>query len=187
MATTLMRHIEAFEPEADDWPQYAERMEEMFVANEMVGEDKAEKRRSVFLSVVGKRTYNILRSLFSPDKPSTKTFEELTAVLTSHFSPPPSEVIQRFRFYGRSRQPGESVSAFIAELRKLTEYCNFGASLNAALRDRIVGGINNEATLLGERALTYQRAVEISQSVETSDANLREMKPVPIKTEPVFE
>ncbi|XP_064396342.1 uncharacterized protein K02A2.6-like [Halichondria panicea] len=190
MATTLMGHIEAFEPEADDWPQYAERMEEMFVANEMVGEGMAEKRRSVFLSVVGKRTYNILRSLLSPDKPSTKTFEELTAVLTSHFSPPPSEVIQRFRFYGRSRQPGESVSAFIAELRKLTEYCNFGASLNAALRDRIVGGINNEATqkrLLGERALTYQRAVEISQSVETSDANLREMKPVPIKTEPVFQ
>ncbi len=153
-----------------------------------------QRRRSVFLSVVGKRTYTILRSLLSPDRPSTKTFEELTAVLIRHFSPPPSEVIQRFRFYSRSRQPGESVSAFIAELRRLTEHCNFGASLNAALRDRIVGGINDEATrkrLLGERALTYQRAVEIAQSVETSGANLREMKtpiqPVTVKTEPVYQ
>lgn len=37
--------------------------------------------------------------------------------------------------------------------------------------------------------MTYERAVEIAQGVETSDANLREMttplKPVTVKTEPV--
>ncbi len=60
-----------FDLDSDDWPEYAERMEEMFFANEIVGEAKAEKRRSVFLSVVGKRTYTILRSLLSPDRPST--------------------------------------------------------------------------------------------------------------------
>lgn len=96
---------------------------------------------------------------------------ELIAVLTKHFSPPPSEVIQRFRFYSRVRQPGESVSVsvFVAELRKLTKYCNFGDSLDKALRDRIVGGINHEATrkkLLSERELTYKRAVEIAKELK---------------------
>ena len=73
-------------------------------------------------------------------------------------------------------------------MRELTEYCNFGDSLDKALRDRIVGGINHESTqkkLLSERNLTYERAVEIAQGVETSDANLREMttplKPVTVK------
>ena len=58
------------------------------------------------------------------------------------FQPPPSEVIQRFRFYSRVRQAGKSVSAFVVALRELTKYCNFGDSLDKALRDRIVGGIN---------------------------------------------
>ena len=201
MATTLLGHIEPFDPDTDDWLQYVERMEEMFKANDLTGPEKAEKRQSIFLSVfflsvAGKHTYGILQSLLSPDRLATKTFEELTAVLTKHFSPPPSEVIQRFRFYSRVRQPGESVSVavFVAELRKLTKYCNFGDSLDKALRDRIVGGINHEATrkkLLSERELTYKRAVEIAKGVETSDANLREistpLKPVTVKTEPVHK
>ena len=118
MATTLLGQIEPFDPYTDDWLQYVERMEQMFIANDLTGAEKAEnlKRRSIFLSVIGKRTYGILRSLLSLDRPATKTLGELIAVLTKHFSPPPSEVIQRFRFYSRVRQPGESVSAFVAAL-----------------------------------------------------------------------
>ncbi len=52
-------------------------------------------------------------------------------------------------------------------------------------------GINDELMqkkLLSEKGLTYTRAVEIAQGVETSEANLREIKgPVPIKTEPVYQ
>ena len=84
MATALIGHIEAFDPDTDDWPQYVERMEEMFKANSLTGESKAEKRHSSLLSLA---------------KPATKMFEELTAVSPQHFSPPPSEVIQRYRFY----------------------------------------------------------------------------------------
>ena len=63
MATTLLGHIEPFDPDTDDWLQYVERMEQMFTANDLVGAKKAEKRRSIFLFVVGKRTYGILRRL----------------------------------------------------------------------------------------------------------------------------
>ena len=192
MAAALIGHIETFDPDTDDWSQYVERMTEMFKANDLMGDEKEEKRRAIFLMMVGKRTYNILRSLLTPAKPTAKKFEELTELLSAHFSPPPSEALQRFRFYGRVRQPGESVAAFVAELRKLSEHCNFGDSLNKALRDRIIGIINDDAIrdkLLGERTLTYERAVEIAQGVETKYASLREMttlhKPVTVKSEPV--
>ena len=86
------------------------------------------------------------------------------------------------------------MSVFVPELRKLTEYCNYGNSLDNALRDRIVGEINHEATqkkLLSERELTYERAVEIAKGVETSDAHLREistpLKPVTVETELVHK
>ncbi len=133
MATTLLGHIEEFDPATDDWTLYVERMEEMFKANDLTGRDKAEKRSAIFLSIVGKRTYSLLRSLLALDKPSTNTLEELTAKLTEHFSPAPSEVMQRFRFYSRNRKPGEAVTEFVAELRKLSEHCNFGDALDKAL------------------------------------------------------
>ena len=78
----------------------------------------------------------------------------------------------------------------MAELRRLSEHCNFGDALEKALRDRIAVGIGDEAIqkkLLSEPDLTYDQAVLVAQGVETAGANLREMnKPLrPIKTEPV--
>ena len=54
--------------------------------------------------------------------------------------------MQRFRFNSRSRKAGESVAAYVAELRRLAQYCNYGDTLDKMLRDRIVYGMNDEAT-----------------------------------------
>ena len=54
----------------------------------------------------------------------------------------PSETVQCSCFNTRIRKPGESVATFVAELRSLAKHCNFGASLNEMLRDRIVCGID---------------------------------------------
>ena len=63
MATALLGHIDQFDPAGEQWPQYVERLEQFFVANEITGDGKAVKRRATFLSVVGRCTYNLLRSL----------------------------------------------------------------------------------------------------------------------------
>ena len=126
-----------------------------FAAN---GETKAEKRRSVFISVMGPKSYTLLRNLLAPVKPKDKSFEELAAVLTKHYSPAPSEVMQRFRFNTRTRREGELVAEFVADLRRLAEFCNFGATLEKMLRDRLVCGIQDEPIqkkLLAEKALTF--------------------------------
>ena len=146
--------------------------------------------------MIGPGPYKLLQSLLTPDKPSDKTFEELTALLSKHYSPPPSEVIQRYRFNSRSRNAGESIAAYVADLRRLAEFCNFGTTLEKMLRDRIVYGVNCEGIqrkLLAERELTYEWDLAISQGSEEADRNLREMrisksKPTPsvvIKQEPV--
>jgi len=79
---------------------------------------------------------------------------------------------------------GESVSAsaFIAEVRKLKD---------KALRDRIVGGINHEATqkklLLSESKLTYTKAIETAQGDGTSDTEMQTPLKPTVKTEPVHQ
>ena len=80
----------------------------------------------------------------SPDKPSAKTFDELNHIMKEHFNPKPSEMVQRYIFDSRLRQPTESVSAYVAELRRLAHDCNFGTTLEQRLRDRLVCGMNDD-------------------------------------------
>lgn len=65
----------------------------------------------------------------------------------------------------------ESVANYVAELRSLADYCNFGESLEAMLRDRLMCGINDagiQTRLLAEAKLTYKRALEIAKGQETA-------------------
>jgi hypothetical protein len=176
----LLGKIDAFDPELEEWPQYVERLDQFFEANDLTGDGKATKRRATFLTVIGSRPYKLLRSLISPAKPSDKTYDELVKKLTEHYSPTPSEVMQRFRFNSRSRKTEESVAAYMADLRRLAEHCNYGDTLDKMLRDRLVWGINDagiQKKLLQENdPLTLARALTIAKGAETADKNLKEMK-----------
>ena len=44
----------------------------------------------------------------------------------------------------RSRTPGQSVSMYVAELKKLAEFCNFGDMLKLMLRNCLVCRIGNK-------------------------------------------
>ena len=174
-STGTLGRIEEFDG-TSDWDQYVERLENFFLANDI---DVDEKQRAVFLSVVGPATYKILRNLITPAKPVEKTLAELIEVLSKHYKPRPSEIMERFKFHSRSRRPGESVATYVAELRSLTEFCNFGASLEEMIRDRLVCGINDSSLqkwLLAEPVLTYKRAVELALSSETATQSVKELR-----------
>ena len=175
MSGTLGR-VEDFDGNKDDWQQYVERLEHFFVAN---GIDGAEKKRAVFLSVIGPSTYKTLRNLLYPDKPGDKSYASLVDTLSKHFKPAPSEIVERFRFNSCTRRPGESIATFVAELRALAEFCNFGDTLGVMLRDRIVCGINDDAIqrrLLSDPKLDYAKAVETALNMETAAQSMKTLK-----------
>lgn len=67
---------------------------------------------------------------------------------------------------------------FDVNLRKLSEHCSFGATLNDSLRDRFVCGLKNESIqkkLLSEKELTYDKAVEIANAMESAHKDVREL------------
>ena len=159
---SLLGRLDEFDGSKEDWPQYIERVNHFFAAN---GIDNAGKKKSAFLSSVGPATYALVRNLVSPEKPGDKSYEELVTILTHHFNPTPSETVQRFKFHSRFRKPTESVAKFVSGLRSLAEFCNFWASLEEMLRDRLVCGIQNtpiQKRLLAEKTLTFTRALELS-------------------------
>ena len=134
------------------------------------------RRKLFFLSVVGAGTYKVLRNIVSPAKPGDKSYADLVKALSQHFKPTPSEIVERFKFHSRVRKPGESVAAYVAELRSLTEFCNFGERLEVMIRDRLVCGINDspiQKCLLSEPGLTYEKAVELALNAAQSLQELR--------------
>ncbi len=86
------------------------------------------------------------------------------------------------------------MATYVADLRRLAEFCDFGGTLNKMIRDRLVCGVNHEGIqkkLLAERDLTYDRALMIAQGFEEADKNLKEMRmqkpPMTVKQEPVYQ
>ena len=162
--------------EKEDWTEYVERFKQFLIAMNVTDGDR---KQAMFLTCVGRNTYKILRNLLAPKKPEEESFDNLTKVLEGHFKPAPSEIVERCKFHTIFRRVGESVATFVSELRSLLEFCNFGDTLEVMIRDRIVCGINDEAMqkrLLAEPKLTYARAIELAQSLEQADKNVKELK-----------
>ena len=106
---------------------------------------------------MGATTYKLLKNLLSSVKPDEKAYSDLVAVLTEHYNPAPSEIVQQFKFHSHCRKGGETVATFLSELRSLAQHCNFGAALDNMLRDRFVCGIQDDSIqrrLLSELKLT---------------------------------
>ena len=168
--------VGAFKEGQEEWKQYVERLEQYLIAN---GVENADKKRAIFLSTIGPQAYKLLSSLVAPAAPGEKAYEDLVQAMTDHHSPPPSEIVQRYRFHTRFRQQGETVATYVSELRALAQWCNFGQSLENMLRDRLVVGIDNEAIqrrLLSETTLTFKKALELAQSLEAAVKNTKEIQ-----------
>ena len=172
---TTIGKIESFDDTKENWETYVERVEQFFLANDIDDDHKV----PTLLSLIGGKTYTLLRDLLAPEKPATKSFQQIVTTLQEHLSPKPLEIAERFRFYKRNQHEGESILSYVAELRKLATHCNFGGNLNEALRDRLVCGLRNmqiQKRLLSEAKLKYSKAVEIAVAMETAIRDASELQ-----------
>ena len=160
----------------EDWTAYTERLENYFTANDV---EDGSKKRAILLNVCGAATYKLIRSLAAPEKLTDYSYEALKQMVKTHHNPKPSVIVQRFKFNTRVRQGGESIAKFVAELRQLSEFCDFGETLSDMLRDRLVCGIGDtriQRRLLAEPELTFQKALTLSQAMELADRHTKDLQ-----------
>ena len=166
--------IGIFDSNEEDWQSYVERLKLYCIANSI---DTEEKQRAILLSACGPATYRTIKNIVAPIKPAEKTFDDIVKLMGEHYNPKPTPTVQRCLFNARSRKQGETVAKFITELKRLTEYCEFGDRLDEMMRDRLVCGINEERwqkRLLAEPNLTYKKAIDIAQALETAEKNVKD-------------
>ncbi|CAC5387448.1 unnamed protein product [Mytilus coruscus] len=128
----------------------------------------------------GKKTYKLMRNLSAPQKPGKKTYDDIVKLVTDHQNPKPSSIVQRCKFNSRSRQPKRiNWSQFVAELRQISEHCDYEATLDDMLRDRLVCGIKEDRIqrrLLAEPGLTFKKAMEVATAMEMAAKNAHDLQ-----------
>ena len=187
-STSLFGVLGEFDPSTELFTAYLERLEQFFIANS-IGQCSADasqevlaaadkKKVAVFISVMGKNSYAILRDLCSPDSPKDKSFSQLCDKLKDHYKPKRLEVAETYRFHRCVQEENESVSAYSARLRRYASTCNFGEFLNRSLRDQFICGIRNSATrkkLLNEDR-TFQDALKVAIADEVASKETLEVQ-----------
>ena len=163
--------IGPFEQGRKDWTLYTERLEQYFTAN---GVDDQGKCWALLLSVCGAPTYQVIRNLAAPEKPTNLSIKEIIGLVRDHYCPPPSEIVQRFLFNTSSQKEAETIADFVADPCRISEHCKFGDTLDQMLQDRLVCGIRDgriQKRLLTEPELTFRKAFD---SCQANAHNLRQ-------------
>ena len=120
-----------------------------------------------------------IKDVLSPRSPTDVGFDDMCTAMTTLLQPQPSEIVQRFCFNTRLRQPQESIATYVTQLKRLAETCDFGdaARLNEMMRDRLVCGVANEKwqRLLAEDNLTYGKAFKLLLSMEAPEKEAKNL------------
>jgi hypothetical protein len=80
-AVGIIGRIEPFEDTVETWTSYTERLEQYFEVND-IAEDK---KVPTLLTLLGGKTYTLLRNLSAPNKPKEKDYTTLVNLLRDHF------------------------------------------------------------------------------------------------------
>jgi hypothetical protein len=84
----------------------------------------------------------------------------------------------RHSVFTRNQQEGETIDAYVTELRNKASRCEFADLKDGLIRDRIVCGITNDsvrARLLRESDLSLEKCVDIYRASEISAFQLKEL------------
>ncbi|XP_069355625.1 uncharacterized protein [Maniola hyperantus] len=158
-------NIEVFNPATDNWKLYTERLEQYFLINDI----REHLKVPTLVTLMGGTSYELLVTLCAPQKPSTMTFKDVVKTMSDHLYPKPCILAERYKFRQRKQYNGETISEYVADLKKLAVKCEFKTSLDENLRDQLVCGIQCETTrqrLFAEDELDFRSALAIAQSLE---------------------
>ena len=176
---TIIGTISEFKPEKEQWVNYKKRLEAWMRINKIDDGDKVD----AFISLVGPEVVDLLVALVSPANIEGKTYAQLSELLQKHYMSGTNKLAESYTFDTRYQKESESVSDYIVALKKLSIHSGFGDEdqVKKRLRNRLVAGVRSDTIqnrLLSEgAALTWDKTVEISTSIDTARQNNKMMKP----------
>ena len=134
-------------------------------------------RVALFLHCVGPEALKIFSGMSFSNPSDREKVECIIAKFDKFTIGEVNETYERYLFNSRNQSPEESVDAYIAIIRTVTQTCNFCDCLRDSLiHDRIVLGVCNSQTrkrLFQERKLTLNKCIDICHSSESTASQLK--------------
>lgn len=166
MASVNCLPVPVYEESVENFALFIERVVVYLQVMKIAEKDKL----SYLCLLIGAEKFKILKETVAPKKIEEKTFDECISILLTKFDEKKCVIAERYKFYNRKQQSGETIKDFIAAIKSLSISCLFKSFLDEALRDKLVCGLNNEAMtrrLLSEdESLTFEKACEIVDNME---------------------
>lgn len=127
-----------------------------------------ERRRALLLHCLGDEA----RRQADAAAPEDGTFDETVAALKGIFIRRKSTIVLRHTFRRRTQLPGESVSTFVTDLRRLATDCKFADLHDEMVRDQLIEGTSiqrlREKLLMADDSLTLTKALDIAYAMEAA-------------------
>lgn len=158
----------------DSVMEYVEHIKLFHEANDIRDTKKVE----IISSTMGGRKHRLLQNLFTTNKPSEQSFDEIIDFVKSLTEPKLLIMSEQFQLNPGLLAADETVTQFILEPQWLATHCKFKVQLDHALGDRFVAGLQSKAAqraLLVEADLTFKKAVAIIQGTEVASVNARKL------------
>ncbi|KAI5641110.1 hypothetical protein NE865_06579 [Phthorimaea operculella] len=178
-----------FDYTTSEWIIFKSKLTQFIEINKVEEDDKV----GILITHISDESYRLLRNLAHPKVPDDLTYVQLVKLLDDHFKKRECTFADKAKFYGATRDPGESMGDWAARLRGLASYCDFGTALDTVLTDRFVLGLGPgpKRDKLFEQEpskLKLGKAIELAEQVSSAKEakNLVSSSPMEIKQEPVY-
>ena len=140
-------------------------------------DETSECRTAVLLTTIGDDAADIFDG-FVFENGHEKNIDSVLKKFEDFCVDEANEVYESYKFHNRNQQPGETIDAYVAVLRRLAKGCNFGPLEGRMVRDRVVAGIASDVVrkkLLQEKILDLPKCMEIGRVHEVSTAQAKDM------------
>ncbi|XP_024889360.1 uncharacterized protein LOC112465838 [Temnothorax curvispinosus] len=125
---------------------------------------------AILLNIVGEDGIELYNT-FNLQEAERNNLAKVLQCFEEYCVPKKNIVYETFKFSSRMQQEGEKFDSFLAEIKKLSQTCEFGTMADRMVRDRIVLGIKDKVLqerLLRVEDLNLQKAIDYCRAAEVS-------------------
>lgn len=161
---------------ASNWKQWKKVWQRYEIATGIYKQENL-VRVSTLLSVIGEEAVKAFDTFAWGEGQSENSITDVLAKFDEYCEPRTQVIYERYRFNNRKQEPGESISAYVTELRVIAKNCAHDEiTPDEILRDRLVLGVRDEKVrerLLRVNDLTLSKAIDICKAAEQTSQQLK--------------